>query len=152
MGEEKSMLELASRGNMPLDPVDAQRVRAITREDLLSMPRQNTPMAELGGSMRIGYTGIRGTNSQIGLMHIPVGQASPVHNARLEHLIMVLIGEVEFTIQEQTIRVLPWGQIFLPADVLYAYKNVGTEGAWFMNCISRYKDWPSTESADYKLP
>ena len=138
------------RGDIPLDPADAVRVRAITREELLSQPRQTNPEAELGGFMRVGYTGLRGTNAQIGLIYMPVGQTSPVHTAGVEHLIMVLKGEFEFDIQDQKIRVTSWGQIFLPADVYYAYKNVGSEDAWFMNCVSRYKDWPG-RPGDYKL-
>src|SRR5579864_4965507 len=57
-------------GDNPLKPADAQRVRAITREELLSEPRQQQdhPKAELGGFMRIGYTGIRGSNAALGLI------------------------------------------------------------------------------------
>jgi glyoxylate utilization-related uncharacterized protein len=63
---------------------------------------------------------------------------------------MVLKGEFQFDIQDQKIRVGPWGQIFLPADVFYAYKNVGMEDAWFMNCVARYKDWPAGHAGEYK--
>jgi quercetin dioxygenase-like cupin family protein len=138
------------RGTIPLTPADAGRPRSIALEEILRQPRQSLPQADVGGYVRIAYTGLRGSNCQAGLVYLPVGQGSPPHSAGVEHIITVLEGVVEFDVAGQQFRVERLGQIFLPADITYHYRNVGMVDAWFHNVIARYRDWPAP--AEYTPP
>lgn len=133
------------RGSIPLSSDDAVRPRVLAKAELLARPRYpryKLPGAEMGGYGRVAYTGLRASNAQMGMLFCPIGQGSPPHTAGTEHLIMVLEGEMIFTIGGREHRVSAWDQIFLPADQLYTYRNGGSVGAWMCNVTARHQEWP----------
>jgi quercetin dioxygenase-like cupin family protein len=139
------------RGTIPLSAADGSRPRSVSLEEILREPRQSLPQADVGGYVRIAYTGLRASNCQAGLVYLPVGQGSPVHSAGVEHIITVLDGVVEFDVAGQRFRVERLGQMFLPAGVEYQYRNAGMVDVWFHNVIARHTDWPPP-TAEYTPP
>lgn len=141
------------RGSIPLSAEDAARPRLLSKQELLARPRYprfKLPGAEMGGYGRVAYTGLRASNAQMGMLYIPVGQGSPAHSAGTEHLIMVLEGEMIFTLGDEEFRVGEWDQIFLPAGQFYSYRNGGSIGAWFCNVVARHVEWPG-ERGKYQV-
>lgn len=133
-------------GTAPLDPADAARPRWLTLAELLTN-YEPLPKAELGGFLRNYYAGLRASFAEQGLIYVPVGQGAPRHSIRCEHLITVLEGEVEFVVGEERILLERLGQIFIPADTKYEFRNVGMVDVWFHNVLARVDEWPAP--ADY---
>lgn len=96
------------------------------------------------GTLRAPSAGLQGTNFTASRMLVLVGQRSPFHDWSGEHIIYQLTGEVEFDISDHTFHLDPDDMLFIPAGVIYRYRNVADENATFLSIIGRVDEWPSS--------
>ncbi|HKP16949.1 MAG TPA: cupin domain-containing protein [Gaiellaceae bacterium] len=109
-------------------------------------PAWTLPRADSVGYVRGWFTRMEGTNFGAGLASIAFGQTTPLHSSAAEHIIYLLEGEVEFTIEGEPYPLLPGDMLFIPADAKYVYANVGRSQATFLSAISRTDAWPHEDT------
>jgi quercetin dioxygenase-like cupin family protein len=96
------------------------------------------------GTIRGAYNGIEATNCMANLIVVPFGQHSPVHTFDGEHVVHHVAGRVEWDTQVGTYVLEPGDLFFLAADVEYAYTNIGSDDAYFLDVAARAEAWPPT--------
>jgi quercetin dioxygenase-like cupin family protein len=138
------------RGTVPLTPEDRDRVRLLTQAELLSEPNNGLPHATEGGMMRTHFRGLMSTNVRTSLIVVPVGQCSPVHTSRIEHIVFVLEGAVEFIVDGRRHRLERMDQLYFPPGLAYEYRNVALQTSCFYNVISPTETWPDGPTATYE--
>lgn len=131
----------SSRGDAPLSAYDREHVRVLPKPEWLSRPNPPASQAELGGHMRLAYRGLAATNSTTTLVVVPVGQSSPTHASKAEHVITVLEGAFEFDAEGEIHRLEPLDQIFLPTAMAYGFRNVALQISWFLSVLSPVETW-----------
>jgi quercetin dioxygenase-like cupin family protein len=83
---------------------------------------------------------------------LPIGQGSPVHTSKIEHVITVLEGSVEFIVDGVHYRLEKLDQLFIPPGLPFEYRNVALQYSWFFNVISPTDEWPEGDTATYESP
>jgi quercetin dioxygenase-like cupin family protein len=91
------------------------------------------PMADREGFKRGMHNGVQAQKGFAKLVTIPFGQRTPVHSTTSEHIIFMVRGQVEFTIDEKTYRLDEEDLFFFPADAPYSFLNAGTGDALFLS-------------------
>lgn len=114
---------------------------AVIRADEFTV-NWDAPGAKTPGTMRGICRGLAGTNIAVGLVVIPAGQQTPLHDYSGEHIVYQLRGSTRFCIGDETIVIKTGDALFIPADVLYQYGSVGLEESVFVNVLGRLNDWP----------
>ncbi len=136
-----------------LSAQDAAVPRFRGRADLLSDPHVTAPGADTVGHQRLGWLGLDSANCRTHLCFDPVGQSSPPHDAPCEHIVTGLRGEFEFRVGGSTYPLRPFDQLFIPADVLYSYANIGPAEAMFFVVMSpTMQGWPNMAPPDAGRP
>lgn len=110
------------------------------------------PLADRFGWHRGHYGRLEATNFGASLVVLPFGQASPPHSSRKEHIILVVEGEVEFVVGAPATeyRLAPYDALFIPAEIVYEYYNVGRVDALFYSITGQVT--PGDSSPTYYLP
>jgi quercetin dioxygenase-like cupin family protein len=102
------------------------------------------PGGKTFGTLRAACSGLAGTNFTVNKVLVLVGQHSPPHDWSGEHVVYQLVGQMEFEIGDQTYHLDPQDMLFIPARVVYRYRNVADDNAAFLSIIGRVDEWPST--------
>ena len=106
-------------------------------------PRWTFHRAGEAGFVRGRFNDMEGTNFSAGLLVMPFGQTTPLHSETGEHIIYLLEGEVEFTIEGEPYPLEPHDMLFIPAHAKYLYSNVGRGPAILVAILGKVDDWPS---------
>jgi quercetin dioxygenase-like cupin family protein len=117
-------------------------MRFLSSTDLLR-PQWTLPEATDAGFARGLCLGLSGTNADMGLIFMPVGQTTPPHSYTGEHLIFQLMGTIEFSVGDERHLLQPHDILFIPADLSYVYSNVGLVDAAFVNVTASAGEWPA---------
>jgi quercetin dioxygenase-like cupin family protein len=107
-------------------------------------PTWTLPRADTVGFLRAKCNGMDGTWFNAGVVFMPIGQTTPLHSSNAEHIIYLLEGEIEFTIESEPYPMLPGDMLFIPANAKYVYTNMGREQAAFITVLSKVDSWPHT--------
>jgi quercetin dioxygenase-like cupin family protein len=94
------------------------------------------------GHHRAICAGLAGQSFAAALMVVPEGQGSNPHAFTAEHILYQIEGTTEMRIGEESWRIEPGDLFFLPANVEYAYRNVGQGTVRQLSIIGRLEDWP----------
>jgi quercetin dioxygenase-like cupin family protein len=105
-------------------------------------PTWNLPKADTAGFWRGRCNGMEASQCSAGLVLMPFGQTTPLHSNCAEHIILLLEGEIEFTIEGEPFPLEPGDMLFIPADVKYLYTNRGRSTARFISILGRVDAWP----------
>ncbi len=105
-------------------------------------PTWTLPRADTVGFLRAKCNGMDGTWFNAGVVFMQLGQTTPLHSSNAEHIIYLLDGEIEFTIEGEPYPLLPDDMLFIPADAKYVYTNMGRKQAAFITVLSRIDSWP----------
>lgn len=111
------------------------------------------PKDDVYGYHRAQSTVLKGTHAQAGVVHLPVGQACVTHASPGEHFVYLLEGEMEYAFEGRRFRLKPHDMFFVPAHVMYQYRNVGFTDARFVNILARGPELPgqpTTSIYDYE--
>lgn len=95
-----------------LDDSEKGTVRLLRKADVLREGRSDLPGSNEFGFMRTTFMGLRASNSYVSFLSLPVGQASPPHSVKAEHIIVGISGELEFTSLGGRFQVGALDQIF----------------------------------------
>jgi quercetin dioxygenase-like cupin family protein len=105
-------------------------------------PAWTLPRADTAGFWRGRCNGMEGTAFSAGVVIMPLGQTTPLHSNTGEHIIYLLEGDVEFTIEGEPFPLEPGDMLFIPADAKYVYSNRGRSTAFFVSIIGKVDSWP----------
>ena len=73
--------------------------------------------------MRTAFQGLVAGTFKTTLVVMPMGQCSPARESDIEHIIVVLDGAFEFLVDDETYRLAPLDEIFVPVGVRWEYRN-----------------------------
>ena len=137
---------------MTADEADRHSTRRLAAADWFAHPNNRLPFADVGGTLRTHFRGLTSTRVRTSLIVLPIGQCSPVHTSKIEHVITVLEGAVEFIVDGAHFRLEKLDQLFIPAGLAFEYRNVALQYSWFFNVISPADEWPEGDTATYEPP
>ena len=141
----------AKRGSVSED--ERNSVRVLRKRELLGQPVPNLPGQETYGFQRLLFHGLSATNFRASLVVMPIGQVTPVHDAVLEHVITIIHGVIEFSLDGETFALDPLDQIYLPRKRFYEYRNVALSESYFLNIVGPGPDgWPGEDEKPEYLP
>ncbi len=134
-----------ARYGMPIrHGFDPHLPRMRSRAELLADPLITAPGSDILGHQRLSFLGLDSAHCRTSMGWVGVGQASPPHDAPIEHVLTCLEGTLEFGVGDVTYRLEPLDQLFIPAEVLYRYTNVGAIPVVFYVVMSPTSvGWPT---------
>ena len=100
------------------------------------------PQSEIFGHHRGFYDKLEGTNFSVHIVILPFGQSSVPHDSTCEHVILQLDGEVEFSFEGSRYRLQKNDMLFIPAGIVYGYRNPGEADCRFASVMSGSNSWP----------
>lgn len=111
------------------------------------VPSTSLPFAQQDGSRRAVFTRIKGTNFHAGTNELGAGQSSPPHSFDAEHIIVLLSGSIDWTVDGVVYRLRRrYDMLFIPAYAEYSPRNPGARAAQFLSIAGRVAEWPGRAS------
>jgi quercetin dioxygenase-like cupin family protein len=108
------------------------------------------PQADTWGFHRGGYPWIEAATIQAHVVRISGGQVCPPHSVPVDVVIILLVGEVEWSIESSLYALAPFDLLMIPANSVYSFMNVGLGEAMFFDVLPKtaeetqyYSDHPS---------
>jgi quercetin dioxygenase-like cupin family protein len=86
---------------------------------------------------------VEGRNFRAHVIVVPEGQASPPHVANCEHIMFQLEGSIAFEFEGARYVTEQYDTLFIPPNIAYGYRNVGSGDALFLSIVGRYDEWPA---------
>lgn len=109
----------------------ARGVRLLRRAELLAGAFTDLPGAREPGCERTAYPGLAAGSFRSTLVVMPPGQRSPARTSDIEHVLVVLEGAFDFTIDGAHYHVEADDQLFVPIGVVWGYENAAaTESSY----------------------
>lgn len=98
-------------------------VRLLTAAELLGGAVTDLLGAAEPGCERTAYPGLRASSFRSTLVVMPPGQRSPARTSDIEHVLVVLAGAFDFTIDGLGYHIERLDQLFVPVGVVWEYRN-----------------------------
>ena len=113
----------------------ASEARILTESEWFSAPHQDLPGAKMPGTIRTAFHGLQATCFRSTLIAMPDSQCSPDRISEIEHVIVVLSGAFEFTVDGDSFRLDVLDQIYVPIGVHWSYRNVAASESRFLSIV-----------------
>jgi glyoxylate utilization-related uncharacterized protein len=109
------------------------RTQALSHARLLEHELPALPGTDRPGFQRTAYEGITGPDFRTVLIQVPPQQQSTFRVSSVDHIILVLDGELRLIVEDEDHVVDKWGQIFVPHGVGWTYRNATQTDATFVS-------------------
>jgi quercetin dioxygenase-like cupin family protein len=101
------------------------------------------PGGDTDGTRRALFPRLHGTNFRAGMNLLPAGQWSPPHTYNAEHIIVLLEGQVDWTVDDTVYELRDaHDMLFIAAGAEYTPTNPGPGDALFLSILGRVDEWP----------
>ena len=121
---------------------DFGKHQVLRRRDFMEVS-WGLPQAGEVGFVRGLSRGLQASTGSVSWVTLPFGQGTPVHGNTAEHVIVALEGQVEFRLGGEAIELAPMDSLFIPANYMYSYHNVGPDLVRFFSILFMYDVWPA---------
>jgi len=111
-------------------------------KDRDQQPSWGLPKADMAGFWRGRCNGMEATRCSAGFVIMPFGQTTPLHSNTAEHIIIMIEGDIEFTIEGEAFPLEPRDMLFIPAHAKYVYTNKGRATATFISVLGQVDSPP----------
>lgn len=118
----------------------APQTHAMSHAHLLEHPLPPLLGADKPGFQRRAYEGITGPDFRTVVIEVPARQESAFRVSTVDHIILVLEGELQFAVESSEYVVDTWGQIFVPRGVGWTYRNSSHTDATFVSITNTQRD------------
>lgn len=112
-------------------PVTVLRATELFATELPALPGAREP-----GGARAAYRGLATPHFWTNVVVIPGLQRSTPRASEVDHVIMILDGSVEFSVDGRASTLRRWDQILVPAMVDWEYRNPAEQEATFVSVVS----------------
>jgi glyoxylate utilization-related uncharacterized protein len=109
------------------------KTQALSHARLLEHELPALPGTEQPGFQRTAYEGLTGPDFRTVLIRVPAQQQSTFRVSSVDHIILVLEGELHVSVEDEGHAVDKWGQIFVPHGVGWTYRNPAQTEATFVS-------------------
>ena len=111
-------------------------VTVLRRAELFAAALPALPGAARPGGARAAYRGLATPHFRTNIVVVPGLQRSTPRASEVDHVIMILDGSIEVSVDGRAAALERWDQILVPARVDWEYRNPAEQEATFVSVVS----------------